>query len=119
MASSPTSYPSSSRGLCSSPFSRSLPTCSSPVSSDGCGEKRSRRSVEQIDEDAEDEDGDPAPQQKGEDGVSPSGIRHHPIKIGRPKHTHCVAPSHYLEIQFSRGSPQMSNEIGIEAAGRR
>jgi len=39
-------------------------------------------SVDQIDEDAEDEDRDPAPQQKGEDGVTASRIRHHPRKIG-------------------------------------
>ena len=41
-----------------------------------------RPSVNEIDEDAEDEDGDAAPQQKGDDGLRPSRIRHHPRKIG-------------------------------------
>ena len=48
--------------------------------------------ADHIDEDAEDEYRDAAPQQKGENGVRPSRIGHDPVNIRPPKHTHGAAP---------------------------
>src|SRR3984893_3173527 len=91
MAWSPTSCPSSSKAPFWSRFLRSSATCRSPASNDGVGAKRGRESAKPIDEDAEDEDRDAAPQQKGENGLRPGRIRHYPRKIGCPQHSHRVA----------------------------
>jgi hypothetical protein len=63
-------------------FLQSSATCCSPGWRRGCLAERSSRLAKEIDDNAEDEDGDPAPQQQGENGVGSGRIGDNSITIG-------------------------------------